>query len=219
MKKFYQALVLLLILCTDDSIADNIEKLTRVTAAAASCPLGPAHAVIKMRTHHPLQPSTSWRDKPVSGHERSSSSCFQLPAAAAAPVYSPAAQPRVTAARHGQMLPGRGGAGRGHQGEGRTVTISSALRWTGHRPALAALPLAARGLLAPYFPGPLVTRDWGGQQIVTSWPVSRVTCHAVPILARPHTDCFAWLLCGRLGLRTLDTAAAQMSPAPSRTLM
>ena len=183
MKKFYQALVLLLILCTDDSIADNIEKLTRVTAAAASCPLGPAHAGIKMRTHHPLQPSTSWRDKPVSGHERSSSFCsssqlqllctLQLPSRGSL-------QPDT-----GRCCSCLGGAGRGHQGEGRTVTISSALRWTGHRPALAALPLAARGLLAPYFPGPLVTRDWG--RAADCHILARVTCHAVPILGpAPH---------------------------------
>ena len=64
----------------DHSIAVNIEKLTRVTAPAASCPLGPAHAAIKMRTHqhtihcsqHPAGAESG--DKPVSGHERSSSS-------------------------------------------------------------------------------------------------------------------------------------------------
>ena len=47
----------------DHSIAVNIEKLTRVAAPAASCPLGPAHAGIKMRTHqHTIHcsPAPSW---------------------------------------------------------------------------------------------------------------------------------------------------------------
>ena len=180
MKKFYQALVLLLILCTDDSIADNIEKLTRVTAAAASCPLGPAHAVIKMRTHHPLQPSTSWRDKPVSGHERSSSSCFQLPAAAAAPVYSPAAQPRVTAARHGQMLqlPGRGGAGRGGAGSpggGADCDniLCTALDWP---PACTGRPPPRR----PGFIGAVFSRAACNPRLGRAADchiLARVTCH------------------------------------------
>ena len=131
----------------DHSIAVNIEKLTRVTAPAASCPLGPAHAGIKMRTHqHTIHcsPAPSW-----SGERRQASfwsrEKLQLQLqlhAAAAPVYSPAAQPRVTAARHGQMLqlPGRGGAGRGHQGEGRTVTISSALATSLHWPPSPSPP-------------------------------------------------------------------------------
>ena len=110
-------LLILYVDIVDHSIAVNIEKLTRVTAPAASCPLGPAHAGIKMRTHqhtiHCSPAPSSW------GGERRQASFWsreklQLQLhAAAAPVYSPAAQPRVTAARHGQMLqlPGRGGAG------------------------------------------------------------------------------------------------------------
>ena len=112
-------LLILYVDIVDHSIAVNIEKLTRVTAPAASCPLGPAHAGIKMRTHqhtiHCSPAPSSW-----SGERRQASfwsrEKLQLQLqlhAAAAPVYSPAAQPRVTAARHGQMLqlPGRGGAG------------------------------------------------------------------------------------------------------------
>ena len=127
----------------DHSIAVNIEKLTRVTAPAASCPLGPAHAAIKMRTH---QHTIHCSQHPAAGERRQASfwsrEKLQLQLqlhAAAAPVYSPAAQPRVTAARHtGRCCSCLGGAGRGHQGEGQTVTISSALDWppayTGHPP-------------------------------------------------------------------------------------
>ena len=115
-------LLILYVDIVDHSIAVNIEKLTRVTAPAASCPLGPAHAGIKMRTHqHTNTPSTAPSTQQL--ERRAETSQFLVtreapapapaPAAAAAPVYSPAAQPRVTAARHGQMLqlPGRGGAG------------------------------------------------------------------------------------------------------------
>ena len=203
-----------------------------MTAPAASCPLGPAHAGIKMRTHqhtiHCSPAPSSW-----SGERRQASFwsreklqlqlLLQLQLQLLCTLQLPSRgslQPDT-----GRCCSCLGGAGRGHQGEGRTVTISSALGWppayTLALAALATLPLAARGLLPPYFPGSLVTRDWGGQQIVTPWDHGSHPGpgHVSPSSARPRTDCLAWLLCGRLGLRTLDTARAQMSPAPSRTLM
>ena len=220
-------LLILYVDIVDHSIAVNIEKLTRVTAPAASCPLGPAHAGIKMRTHqhtihcsqHPAGAESG--DKPVSGHERSSSSSsmqlqllctLQLPSRGSL-------QPDT-----GRCCSCLGGAGRGHQGEGRTVTISSALRWP---PAYTGHPPPRR----PGFIGAVFSRAACNPRLgraadchtrgprVTSWPRSRVTCHVSPSSPRPRTDCLAWLVCGRLGLRTLDTAGAQMSPAPSRTLM
>ena len=193
-------LLILYVDIVDHSIAVNIEKLTRVTAPAASCPLGPAHAGIKMRTHQhtihcsPAPSSWSGERRQASFWSREKLQLQLLLHAAAAPVYSPAAQPRVTAARHGQMLqlPGRGGAGRGHQGEGRTVTISSALDWP---PAYTGHPPPRR----PGFIGAVFSRAACNPRLgraadchtmgpwVTSWPRSRVTCHAVPILApAPH---------------------------------
>ena len=195
-----------------------------MTAAAASCPLGPAHAVIKMRTHqHTIHCSPAPAGETIQFLVTREAPA-PAPAAAAAPVYSPAAQPRVTAARHGQMLqlPGRGGAGAGSPGGGADCDniLCTALDWP---PAYTGRPPPRR----PGFIGAVFSRAACNPRLGRAADchiLARVTCHVSrvtlsPSSARPHTDCFAWLLCGRLGLRTLDTARAQMSPAPSRTLM
>ena len=112
-------LLILYVDIVDHSIAVNIEKLTRVTAPAASCPLGPAHAGIKMRTHqhtihcsqHPAGAESG--DKPVSGHERSSSSSSSSCCSCSSCVLSSCPAAGHGSQTHGQMLqlPGRGGAG------------------------------------------------------------------------------------------------------------
>ena len=138
-------------------------------------------------------------DKPVSGHERSSSSStssssssMQLQLLCTLQLPSRGSLQPDTGRCCSCLGGGRGGAGRGHQGEGRTVTISSALDWppacTGHPPPRRLGFIGAVFSRAACNPrlGRAADCHTRGPW-VTSWPRSRVTCHAVPILApAPH---------------------------------
>ena len=150
-----------------------------MTAAAASCPLGPAHAVIKMRTHqHTIHCSPAPAGETIQFLvTREAPALAPAAAAAAAPVYSPAAQPRVTAARHGQMLqlPGRGGAGAGSPGGGADCDniLCTALDWP---PAYTGRPPPRR----PGFIGAVFSRAACNPRLGRAADchiLAHVTCH------------------------------------------
>ena len=145
-----------------------------MTAAAASCPLGPAHAAIKMRTHHPLQPSTSWRDNPVSGHERSSSSSSCCSCSSCVLSSCPAAghcsQTRADAAA---AWAGRGGAGSPGGGADCDNILCTALDWP---PACTGRPPPRR----PELIGAVFSRAACNPRLGRAADchiLARVTCH------------------------------------------